>query len=184
MGIGVLGVPVAVNTQCPVCGGTGVISGLKGVSITQFQYTLVKSQHVNAGCDAAWDSWTYSVNVTISNQTKQTSYGDINFIAAIFSKDLIPTSADTTEVDGSSKEGAITWSQTQTLISTLPGIPIFVTVPAETTRNLIEVLTYQATLGVNDLIQLSIGETVETKCPVCGGKGKISLVDKLRVTVT
>ena len=174
--IALLGVPIMVSTQCPICGGTGVISGLKGTEIKEFQYRLVKSEHASAGCDAEWENWTYSISVTLENKTKQPSYGYINITAYVSSKDFYPSSTED-DVDGSSKENTTVWLEQENKLRELPAIPVFVSIPPETVRNVAQVLTYKESLGLGESIRLAIGESVETECPYCMGKGTVSLIE-------
>jgi hypothetical protein len=64
-----------VELPCPVCGGTGYVSGAKGLEITDIQYELVSHEVVGLECGWDFERYEYNIKLVVENTTINQTHG-------------------------------------------------------------------------------------------------------------
>jgi hypothetical protein len=172
-----------IEVPCPTDGGTGVITGARGVEITGVEAELVEHKIIDM-CYELWDEFTYAVKISVVNETTTTSYGGIvvtfhdprTATPGYFVDTLDPITDDIISV----------W------VPGFPGAPWkkflrFITVAAETTKTIELTLVAEGeSFGESHGVwtrNISADMAEEFACPYCGGTGKVPITEWLRIKV-
>jgi len=66
-----------IEFPCPICGGTGFITGARDLEVTGIEYELVSHEIVSLECGWDYESYTYDVKLSVKNKTAAPLYGII-----------------------------------------------------------------------------------------------------------
>lgn len=73
-----LGTLTFIELPCPACGGTGFITGVKGLEITKVEAELVDHEIVGLECGWDYERYTYDLKISVENKsTTPLAYGMI-----------------------------------------------------------------------------------------------------------
>ena len=171
-----LGTLTFIELPCPACGGTGFITGVKGLEITEIEIELV--DHEIVGLECGWDfvRYTYDLKISVENNTTTPlAYG---MIEVTFHD---PESSRTRTIEEDDEEIEVT-----DVGGTISADTIFVKgIAAETARTIEETIVFDGvTLALFDVekhqVQASTAE--EFACPFHSEETtKVPLTEWLRL---
>ncbi len=202
VGVILLTALTGLNLTCPVDGGTGRIPGAAGLKVTDVEYTLDKFQTFDTGCAEIYSEFTYTVNITLTNDSSAPATGALelkfydpdavkgtmDLAAAIAQRALeqeVPES-EITVTEEVSKGGQI---------ATFLAPPVqtkFLTVeiPPKTTTTIKNVVDFRG-FGFSEVSKfgssgvthtVSVAPPVDAiACPYSHGTGKVSLTEWIRL---
>ncbi len=158
---------------CPACGGTGIIKGAKGLEVSGVEAEL--TDHIALGIECGWDyeRYTYNVNLMVANPTSEDGFGVI-----------LVTFHDPTETFSLTQEEDDEEVVKEYSGETLQAFPVFVEVPAKTTRTIEKTLQFEGItlelFGANShLVEAHIAD--EYACPFHGATAKVPFTEWLRL---
>lgn len=175
----VFGAITYIELPCPVCGGTGYVTGVGDLEIIDVEYELIEHHVVGLECGWDWERYTYDIKITVENKAITPLYGMIQFTFHD------PEESRTREVEGAVQEtddeetfvtdiGAVIWADT-----------IFVDgIDAGAERTIEETIVFEAlTLELFDIKihQIEVNTKDKFICPVHGETNKVSVTEWLRL---
>jgi len=192
----------SVNLTCPVDGGTGVIKGAEGLKVTDIEDTLIGFETFDTGCAEIYSDFTYSVNISLVNETNIKRFGalevkfyhpsavkgavDIAEAIKIKSEELETPVSEIVLTEETSKGGVIT-TFTATPVATQL---VYVEIPANTAKTVEETIHFRGfgfkgatgfgVGGVSHAVSVAPPKDV-IKCPYSHGTGKVNLTEWLRI---
>lgn len=205
-GVGVILVTVVTGLKmtCPIDGGTGYLSGAGGLKVTDLEYTLDKFETFDTGCAEIYSDFTYTVNVTLENNSSVIGTGAL--LVKFYDPDAVQGTMDLAEAiaqraleqevaedqifitDEVSKGGQIATFLALPVTSKF----IFVEIPPNSTRNVQEVIDFRG-FGFTEVSKfgdsgvthaVSVAPPVDAiVCPYSHGTGKVPLTEWIRLKV-
>jgi hypothetical protein len=182
------------EVTCPVDKGTGIIAGAKSVEVTDIEGKLTDFKTYDTGCEEAFSEFTYAVKISLVNKTTTPGFGmvAVNFYhpAAVV--------GDYANVEAAIRELAIDQEMpeeevvligevsTGGVILVFEGRPavtklIFVEIPAGMAKTIEKTIEFRG-FGLERITHtLSSKVEGETACPFCRGKGKLSIIEWLKI---
>lgn len=187
---------------CPIDGGTGVISGAEALKVTDVEYVLVDSKIYDTGCAETYSDYTYSVNVSLTNDTAASEVGAlvVKFYHPLAVKGAVDLATalqiladqqeaqvqSVTVTEEVSKGGLITTFIAPPVATKL----IYVDIPANTSQTVEETIQFRG-FGYAEILGLisngtthvvSVAPPVDAiTCPYSHGTGKVPLTEWLRL---
>jgi len=174
LGVILVAVPTFIELPCPACGGTGFITGVKGLEITGIESELVSHEIVGLECGWDFERYTYDVKISVENKTTTPLYGMIG--VTFHDPDATRTriiEVDDEEIEVTTPGGIIAAST------------IFVDeIAAKTARTIEETIVFDGIsieqLGVEyHLIQAYTAD--EFVCPFHGETAKVPITEWLKL---
>ncbi len=202
--IGILLVTVltSINLTCPVDGGTGAIKGAEGLKVADIEDELVGFETFDTGCAEIYSDFTYSVNISLVNETAITRFGalevkfyhpsavkgavDITEAIKIRAEELETPESEIVLTEEIGKGGVITTFTARPVATQL----VYVEIPANAAKTVEETINFRgfgykgATgFGIGGITHaVSVAPPVEViKCPYSHGTGKVNLTEWLRL---
>lgn len=142
---------------CPVCEGTGVLSGPKSLEVKGFESKEISYTVFQLGSCDEWEQLTYEVNILVVNREADTSAG---YLVVDF---YLPVSEEP------EAEGYLSYE-----------IPIYVEIPPETTKNIKRTLVWEGFMTLRIRPWLVVKEGEEFACPHCNGQGRLSVIEYIK----
>lgn len=166
------GVLPIIEVPCPVCDGIGELTGTKGLQVKGIDRELVSFKVFDTACGYEWGKFIYAVNLSVLNQGTTPSYG---YIVVTFYQNTI----DVKGIEYELEDPELGYPVANNLI--------YVEIPAETAVNLDEILSFEgfAFFGFygarGELHDLSVKMAGDVTCTYCGGKGKLPLIEWIKM---
>jgi hypothetical protein len=173
LGITLIAAITFIPLTCPACGGTGVVTGAKSLQVAGVEADLIK--HYELGLQCGWDfeRYTYDVRVQVENKTANEAFGTI---MVTFHN---PSDVISIVVEREDEEVLQTYTG-----KTLESFPIFVQIPAETTRTIEKTIVFDG-VSLNlfqvDKHQIEAYTESEFTCPFHGKKAVVILPEWFRL---
>lgn len=191
----------SIRLTCPIDGGTGVIKGAEGVKVTAIDSELVDFKTFDTGCAEIYSDFTYSVNVSLVNETT------ISRAGALLVKFYHPLAVEGTDAATARRERAEEMEAPEEeivlteevgkggVIVTFIRRPeatklIFVEIPAKTAKTVAETIQFRG-FGFEEITGFGVGGITHTLsvappqegvvCPYSHGTGRVPLTEWLRL---
>ena len=177
LGVILVGALTLIEVPCPVDGGTGVITGARGVEVTGVEAELVEHKTIDLGCGEFWDKFTYAVKISVVNETITPSYGGI--VVTFYDPEGATPGYYRDTVDASG-EMIHTWIP-PFLGVTWQGTLLLIRIAAETEETIEETLVVGGAERGVETPNISADVAEEFACPYCGGTGKVPITEWLRI---
>jgi len=167
-----VGTLTTIEVPCPMDGGTGFITGAKGLEIKGVESELVDYEFFSLGCGLEWEKFTYAVNISAVNETATPSHGGI----AITFYD--PETA-VEPIAGGESAGVLEELALEFLGPPIVRIPIFVEIPAETAETIEEIAVFMGLRLYGETHGISVKMVKEIVCPYSDGTGSVPITEWL-----
>ncbi len=186
-GVILVGALTLIEVPCPIDGGTGVITGARGVEVTGVEAELVELKTIDLGCGELYNEYTYAVKISLVNDTTTAVYGFI--VVNFYDPEAIlmaPDASDEEWLDYAAIFGmlGLEWEEVpaETVIGKpIAGSPIFVEIPAESTLSVERSFSFSG-FGLQEITHKILVMTQEEKlCPYSGGTGKVPITEWLNI---
>ncbi len=164
-----------IEVPCPIDGGTGVITGAKGLEVKGVEGELVDYEFLSLGCGLEWEKFTYAVNISVVNETTTLSHGGI--VIAFYD----PETTIAGPVSGGEGGDVLEEFALEFLGPPIVRIPIFVGIPAETAETIEEIVEFIGLKLYGETHRISVKVVKEIVCPYSGGTGKVLITEWLRI---
>ncbi len=185
-----------IELPCPVCDGKGFLEGAPGLKVESVESELLgENLLVSADCEDVVnlrirDKYEYEVNISLTNEGTEPSKGSIVvlFYPVFGQQRLVLGALGRIEILEQEMQAIETdKADPHDPIEVIPiVVPIYVSVPAETTKNIKRVLSFERETEslAGSLVESYRVEVVELyqsiTCPVSGVSGKLPLLEWLR----
>lgn len=163
----VVGVLSIVEFPCPVCDGTGIIIGAKGLKVERVERELVEYESSTIHCGFKWGKFTYAVNMLIVNEETNQSYGYV--LVAFYAPSV---------------------GQTEASEYPISRILTYIKIPAKTAENIERVLVFEGFSGSEiyefheeEPHRVSVEVAEEILCPYCDEKGKLPFTEWVKTII-
>ncbi len=186
----------AIELPCPVCDGKGFLEGAPGLKVESVESELLgENLLVSADCEdvvnlSIRDQYEYEVNILLTNEGTEPSKGTmvVLFFPVFGQQRLVLGGLGRIEILEQEMQAIETdKADPHDPIEVIPiVVPIYVSVPAETTKNIKRVLSFERETEslAGSLVESYRVEVVELyqsiTCPVSGVSGKLPLLEWLR----
>ncbi len=192
----------SISLTCPICQGTGVIAGAQGIKVLDIEDQLLYFKIYDTGCAEIYSDFTYTVNISLINETSVTEAGallvkfyhpsavkgsvDLATATKIIAAEQEIGEQDVKVTEEVSKGGMVVTFTKPPVATKL----IFVEMPANTAKNLEETIQFKgfgyeqiAGFGIEGVSHnVSIAPPVEAIiCPYSHGTGKVTITEWLRI---
>ena len=177
MGVLLVGALTLIEVPCPICGGTGVITGAKGLEVKGVEGELIDLNTLDVGCGALYNKYTYAVKISLVNEATAPSYGAIS----VTFHD--PKGAHPEVIRPSDEEGAdVMVVEPAYPGPTVAAIPVFVEIPAETAQTIEEIIWFEEfwVEQVTNTHNISADTAGKIVCPYCDGTGTVPIIEWFR----
>ncbi len=183
----------ALELLCPVCDGKGFLEGASDLKVESVESALLgENQLTSLDCGdiTIRDKYKYEVNILLTNEGTEPSKGSIVvlFYPVFGQQRLVLGALGRIEILEQEMQAIETdKADPHDPIEVIPiVVPIYVSVPAETTKNIKRVLSFERETEslAGSLVESYRVEVVELyqsiTCPVSGVSGKLPLLEWLR----
>lgn len=156
-----------IEVPCPICQGTGVLLGAKGLEVKGIEYELVNYEGFEVGCGYWWRRFAYMVNISLVNDGITPSYG---YVVVVFDEPISEQPAETPD-------------------SALFIIPVYIKIPAQTAENVERTLVFEGLVpgqfygfyGEPHRLSVKIAEKIG--CPYCSEKARLSFIEWVKTII-
>ena len=174
-----VGTLTTIEVPCPIDGGTGVITGAKGLEVKGVEGELVDFEFFDLGCGEIFNEYTYAVKISLVNETTTPIYGGI--VLKFVDPDVALAVKRITRLE---LDGVVDLPSEAELLARYPGppimgTPIFVEIPAETAETIEEIMRFTGFGFEKMTYSIFVDMVKEIVCPYDGGAGKVPITEWL-----
>jgi hypothetical protein len=166
-----------IEVPCPIDGGTGVITGARGLVVKEVESELVDYEYFGLGCGLPWEKFTYALNISVVNETTTPIHGGL--IVTFYNPEAEVAAPVLGEGGDVVEELALEF-----LGPPIERQLIYVEIPAETAKTIDDIVELVGLRLYGETHRIGVKMAGEIACPYSGGTGKVPITDWLRIKVS